>query len=242
LAQVPSLDPAAIEDVIVGCAIPEAQQGLNVARVGALLAGLPDTVGGVTANRAGAPGLTAVAIAADRIRVGEADAMIAAGTESMSQVPTMGHKPSINPHVFARDEHVGIAYGMGLTAEEVAQQWQVSREDQDAFGRESPRKPIAAKQSGEFGDEITPVEHNERIPHLGTGEIELRKRTVAQDEGPRADTSAEALAKLRPVFASPRGVDGKPTGMGSVTAGNSYQTSDGSGALVLVSERMLKRF
>src|SRR5690606_11513923 len=151
LAQVPSLDPAAIEDVIVGCAIPEAQQGLNVARVGALLAGLPDTVGGVTVNRFCASGLTAVAIAADRIRVGEADAMIAAGTESMSQVPMMGNKPSINPHVFARDEHVGIAYGMGLTAEKVAQQWQVSHEDQEACALEHDRQASAGQQSGEVG-------------------------------------------------------------------------------------------
>ncbi|MBW7924069.1 MAG: acetyl-CoA C-acyltransferase [Burkholderiaceae bacterium] len=242
LAQVPSLDPAAIEDVIAGCAIPEAQQGLNVARTSALLAGLPDTVGGVTVNRFCASGLTAVAIAADRIRVGEAEVMIAAGTESMSMVPMMGNRPSINPRVFLRDEDVGIAYGMGLTAEKVAQQWKVSREDQDAFALESHCRAIAAQQTGEFADEISPIEITERIAHLDSGELELRARTVAQDEGPRADTSIEALAKLRPVFASPRGVDGKPTGMGSVTAGNSSQTSDGSGALILVSESALKRF
>ncbi len=242
LAQVPSLDPAAIEDAIVGCAIPEAQQGLNVARIGALLAGLPDTVGGVTVNRFCASGLTAVAFAADRIRVGEADVMIAAGTESMSLVPMMGNRPSINPSVFLRDEDVGIAYGMGLTAEKVAQQWNVSREDQDAFALASHRKAIAAQQSGEFDDEITPIEITERVPDLARGEIEATSRRVALDEGPRADTSIEALAKLRPAFASPRGVDGKPTGMGSVTAGNSSQTSDGSGALILVSERALQRF
>ncbi len=215
LAQVPSLDPAAIEDVIAGCAIPEAQQGLNVARTSALLAGLPDSVGGVTVNRFCASGLTAVAMAADRIRVGEAEVMIAAGTESMSMVPMMGNRPSINPRVFLPDEDVGIAYGMGLTAEKVALQWKVSREDQDAFALESHRRAIAAQQTGEFDDEISPIEITERNAHLASGELELRTRTVSKDEGPRADTSLEALARLRPVFASPRGVDGKPTGMGS---------------------------
>ncbi len=242
LAQVPALDPKTIEDAIVGCAIPEAEQGLNVARIGALLAGLPDTVGGVTVNRFCASGLTAVAMAADRIRVGEADVMIAAGTESMSMVPMMGNKPSINPHVFDNDENVGIAYGMGLTAEKVAQQWKVSREAQDEFALASHRKAIAAQQAGEFADEITPIEVVERFPNLGSREIDVRTRRVALDEGPRADTTLEALAKLRAVFAAARDPGGKPTGMGSVTAGNSSQTSDGAGALILVSERMLKQF
>ena len=231
LSQVPSLDPNAIEDAIVGCAFPEAEQGLNMARMSVLLAGLPKTVGGVTVNRYCASGLTALAMAADRIRVGEADAIIAAGAESMSMVPMMGYHPSMNMGIF-KDENIGMAYGMGLTAEKVAEQWKVSREAQDAFSLESHRRAIAAQQSGEFGDEITPVEVIERLPNLQSGEIDLRTHTVNLDEGARADTSMEALAKLRPVF-SPKG---------SVTAGNSSQTSDGAGALIVVSEKILKQF
>ena len=171
LAQVPSLDPKTIEDAIVGCAIPEGEQGLNVARIGALLSGLPDTVGGVTVNRFCASGLTAIAMAADRIRVGEAEVMIAAGTESMSMVPMMGNKPSINPRVFESDENLGIAYGMGLTAEKVAQQWKVTREAQDAFALASHQKAIAAQRAGEFADEISPIDVVERFPNLPTGEV-----------------------------------------------------------------------
>ncbi len=242
LAQVPGLDPGTIEDAIVGCAIPEAEQGLNVARLGALLAGLPDTVGGVTVNRFCASGLTALAMAADRIRVGEAEVMIAGGTESMSMVPMMGNKPSMNPRVFERDENVGIAYGMGLTAENVAKQWKVGREAQDAFALESHRRAIAAQAAGEFADEIAPIEVVERTPNLASGRVDVATRTLSLDEGPRADSSAEALAKLRPAFAAPKDPTGKATGMGSVTAGNSSQTSDGAGALIVVSERILKRF
>ncbi|TXL64337.1 acetyl-CoA C-acyltransferase [Zeimonas arvi] len=241
LGQVPTLDPAAIEDAIVGCAIPEAEQGLNVARIGALLAGLPDTVGGVTVNRFCASGLTALAMAADRIRVGEAEVMIAAGTESMSMVPMMGNRPSMNPRVLA-DENIGIAYGMGLTAEKVAQQWKVSREAQDAFAMESHRRAIAAQQAGEFADEIAPIEVVTKFPDLATRELAVSTRTVSLDEGPRADTSLEALGRLRPAFASPKDPGGKATGLGSVTAGNSSQTSDGAGALIVASEAAVKRF
>ena len=232
VAQVPNLDPALIEDAIVGCAIPEAQQGLNVARIGALLAGLPNSVGGVTVNRFCASGLTAVAMAADRIRVGESDVMIAAGVESMSMVPMMGNSPSMSPAIFERDENIGIAYGMGLTAEKVAQQWKISREAQDAFSLASHQKALAAQQAGEFKDEITPIEIIEKFPNLGTGAIDIKTRTMSLDEGPRSDTSVEGLGKLRAVFAN----------KGSVTAGNSSQTSDGSGALILVSEKILKQF
>ena len=232
VAQVPGLDPALIEDAIVGCAIPEAQQGLNVARIGALLSGLPVSVGGITVNRFCASGLSAVAMAADRIRVGESDVMIAAGVESMSMVPMMGNSPSMSPSIFARDENIGIAYGMGLTAEKVASQWQVSREDQDAFSLASHQKAIRAQQAGEFADEITPVEIVEKFPDLATGQVDVKTRTIALDEGPRPETSLEGLARLRPVFAS----------KGSVTAGNSSQTSDGAGALILVSEKILKQF
>jgi len=242
LAQVPGLDPKAIEDAIVGCAMPEGEQGLNVARVAALLAGLPNSVGGVTVNRFCASGLTAVQMAADRIRVGEADVMIAGGCESMSMVPMSGNKPSFNPLIFAKDENVGIAYGMGLTAEKVAQQWKVAREAQDAFALASHHKALAAQQAGEFKDEITPVEVVQRTPDLATGEVRTKTRTVDLDEGARADTSLEALGKLKPVFAAPKDPSGKATGFGTVTAGNSSQTSDGAGCLIVASERAVKQF
>ncbi|MES2538600.1 MAG: acetyl-CoA C-acyltransferase [Pseudomonadota bacterium] len=231
LQQVPNLDPKLIEDAIVGCSFPEAEQGGNLARMAVLLAGLPHSVGGVTINRFCASGITAVAMAADRIRVGEADVMIAAGAESMSMVPMMGHHPSMNMGIF-KDENIGMAYGMGLTAEKVAQQWKISREAQDQFALESHMKAIAAQKSGVRADETTPVDIIEKFPNLETGQIDVSTRTVHDDEGARADTSLAALAKLRPVF-SPKG---------SVTAGNSSQTSDGAGALILVSEKILKQF
>ena len=230
LAQVPTLDPAAIEDAIIGCAMPEGPQGLNMARIGALLAGLPNTVGGITVNRFCASGLSAIQMAADRIRVGEADVMIAGGAESMSLVPMSGFSPSFNPSIFERDENVGIAYGMGLTAEKVAQQWKVGRERQDAFALASHQKALAAQAAGEFDAETTPVEITERTPDLATGELRVSTRTVSRDEGARPDTSLEGLGKLRPVFAA----------KGSVTAGNSSQTSDGAGALILASERAVR--
>ena len=245
LAQVPGLDPASIEDVICGCAIPEGQQGLNVARIGAVLAGLPNSVGGITVNRFCASGLTAIQMAADRIRVGEADVMIAAGTESMSMVPMMGNSPSLSPSIFADTQNVekyGIAYGMGLTAEKVAQQWKVSRADQDAFALQSHQRALAAQAKGEFADETCPVEVTERSVNLDTAEVTTTTRTVSQDEGARPDTSLEGLGKLKPAFATPRRADFSPTGLGTVTAGNSSQTSDGAGALILASEAAIKRF
>ena len=232
LSQVPNLDPAAIEDAIVGCSFPEGEQGMNMARVAMVLAGLPHSVGGVTVNRFCASGLTALQMAADRIRVGEADVMIAGGAESMSLVPMTGNKPSFNPEVFARDENLGIAYGMGLTAEKVATQWKVSREAQDAFALQSHQRALAAIAAGAFADEMTPVQVVSRTPDLAGGGVSVKARTVNIDEGPRADTSLEGLAKLRPVFAA----------KGSVTAGNSSQTSDGAGALIVVSEKALKQF
>ena len=242
MRQVPGLDPKAIEDAIIGCAMPEGEQGLNMARVAVLLAGLPSGVGGITVNRFCASGLSAIQMAADRIRVGEADVLIAGGAESMSMVPMSGNKPSFNPAVFAKDENVGIAYGMGLTAEKVAHQWNISREAQDAFAYASHQKAMAAQAAGEFSDEITPVEVTTRTPDLASGEVSLKQRTVNLDEGPRADTTVEALGKLRPVFAAPKDPTGKATGIGSVTAGNSSQTSDGAGALILASEAAVKRF
>ncbi|MFN4003530.1 MAG: acetyl-CoA C-acyltransferase [Hylemonella sp.] len=231
MKQVPTLDPKAIEDAIIGCSFPEAEQGMNMARIAVGLA-FDHPIGGVTVNRFCASGVTAIQMAADRIRVGEADVLIAGGAESMSMVPMGGVKPSFNPEVFARDENIGIAYGMGLTAEKVAQQWKVSREAQDAFAYESHMRAIKAQKAGEFADEITPYEVIERTPDLQTGEVRVSKRTVSLDEGPRPDTTPEALAKLKPVFAA----------RGSVTAGNSSQTSDGAGALILASEKAVKQF
>ena len=232
LAQVPTLDPKAIEDAIIGSSFPEGEQGMNMARAAMVLAGLPHSVGGVTVNRFCASGLTALQMAADRIRIGEADVMIAGGAESMSMVPMGGNKPSFNPEVFARDENVGIAYGMGLTAEKVAAQWKVSREAQDAFALASHQKALKAMAAGDFAAEMTPIDIVDRFPNLATGEVGMRTRTVKLDEGARPDTSLEGLAKLRPVFAA----------KGSVTAGNSSQTSDGAGALILASEAAIKRF
>ena len=232
LAQAPGLDPASIEDIICGCAIPEAQQGLNVARVAAVLAGLPHSVGGITVNRFCASGLSAVQMAADRIRVGEADVMIAAGVESMSMVPMMGNTPSLSPAMFGNDDNIGIAYGMGLTAEKVATQWKVSRQAQDEFALASHQRALAAMAAGQFKDEIAPVEVVDRAPDLATGQVFETRRLVSLDEGARADTSLEGLAKLRTVFSA----------RGSVTAGNSSQTSDGAGALILASESAVKRF
>ncbi len=231
VAQVPGLDVKLIEDAIVGCSFPEAEQGLNVARMAVLLAGLPKTVAGVTVNRYCASGITAIAMAADRIRVGQAEVMIAAGTESMSMVPMMGHHPTMNMNIF-KDENIGMAYGMGLTAEKVAAQWKITREAQDEFSLKSHQKALAAQAAGEFKDETTEVEIVERVPNLANGTIDVKTRSVSRDEGARADTSLASLAKLKPVFAA----------KGSVTAGNSSQMSDGSGALILVSEKILKQF
>ncbi len=231
LAQCPGIDPQAIDDVIVGCAMPEAEQGMNVARIALLLAGLPDTVSGMTINRFCSSGVQAVALAADRIRLGEADVMIAAGTESMSMLPMGGNKPSFSPAIFSND-HIAIGYGMGITAENVAKQWSISREQQDVFAAESHRRALHAADHGEFNNEITPYEVIERVPDLTSREISERRRNASADEGPRRDTSVEGLAKLKPVFAA----------KGSVTAGNSSQMSDGAGAVVLMSETAMKRF
>ncbi len=230
--QCPGLDLAAIDDVIVGCAMPEAEQGMNVARIGLLLAGLPDTVSGMTINRFCSSGVQAVALAADRIRLGEADVMIAAGTESMSMIPMGGNKPSFSPAIFEKDENLGIAYGMGITAERVAEKWKVSREDQDMFAAESHRRALRAMENGEFKNEIVPYTVRDRLPDLVTREIAVKSREATTDEGPRRDTSPEGLARLRPAFMA----------KGSVTAGNSSQMSDGAGAVVLMSEAAMQRF
>ncbi|MER0171721.1 MAG: acetyl-CoA C-acyltransferase [Nitrosomonas sp.] len=232
MRQCEGLDPAAIDDVIVGCAMPEAEQGINVARVALLLAGLPNSVAGMTVNRFCASGLQSVALAADRIRLGEADVMIAGGTESMSMVPMMGNKVSMNPAMFQHEENVAIAYGMGMTAEKVAEQWKVSREDQDEFALTSHQRAIKAIATGEFKDEIAAYTVDEKRPDLIAHTVHEEIAVKDTDEGPRADTNTDVLAKLRPVFAA----------KGSVTAGNSSQMSDGAGAVVLMSEAALKRF
>ncbi len=231
-ARVPSLDLAAVDDVIVGCALPEAEQGMNVARIGLLLAGFPDSVAGLTVNRFCASGLQAVAQAADRIRLGAADVMVAGGTESMSRVPLGGNRISFNEAVFTGDADVGIAFGMGLTAEAVATRWKVSRQDQDAISVDSHRKALAAIAAGEFREEIAPFTITSRVPDLTGDRIAVVEKIVDTDEGPRTGTTMEVLGRLRPVFAA----------NGSVTAGNSSQTSDGAGAVILASEAAIDRF
>jgi len=232
LAQAPGLDPNAVEDIICGCAMPEGQAGLNIARIAGVLAGLPTSVGGITVNRFCASGVSAIQMAADRIRVGEADVMIAAGAESMSMVPMGGNAPSFSPLMFENDENIGSAYGMGLTAEKVATQWKVSRDAQDAFALQSHQRALAAQAAGYFTAETTPIEVTDRAPNLATGEVIEKKRVVTIDEGARPDTSLEGLAKLKSPFAA----------RGTVTAGNSSQTSDGAGALILASEKAVKQF
>ena len=235
VAQAPGIDVNRIDDAIIGCAMPEGEQGMNVARIGALLAGLPNTVAAQTINRFCSSGLQAVALAADQIRLGNADLMLAGGTESMSMVPMMGNKVALSPSVFANNENVAIAYGMGITAEKVAEEWKVPREDQDAFALASHQKAIAAIQAGEFRSEITPYEVVSHLPDLAGNAIRLKKTLVEIDEGPRPDTSLESLGKLKPVFRN--GQFG-----GTVTAGNSSQMSDGAGAVLLASEQAIKDY
>ena len=231
LDQCAAVDPARISDVVVGCAMPEAEQGMNVARIGSLLAGIPDSVPAMTLNRFCSSGVQAVATAADRIRLGEADLMLAGGTESMSMVPMMGFHPVMNPEIFT-DENIGIAFGMGITAENVASEWKITREQQDAFALLSHQRALAAQEKGEFNEEIAPYPLDDRYPDLVTRGVIEDRRVISQDEGPRRDTSAQALAKLRPVFKA----------NGSVTAGNSSQTSDGAGAVLLASEQAIKDY
>jgi len=229
LAQVPAVDKARLDDVIVGCAMPEYEQGMNVARIGLLLAGLPDSVPGMTINRFCSSGLNAVSIAADRVRTGEADIVIAAGTESMSMIPMLG-RLAMNADVFAGDENIGIAYGMGLCSERVASRFGVTREAQDEFALASHRKALAAQRAGEFDAEVSPIDVVQRAPDLASGEVAEQTKTIARDEGPRADATAAGLAKLPTVFAA----------KGTITAGNSSQMSDGAAAAIVVSERVLR--
>lgn len=234
VAQTPGIDVNRIEDAVIGCAMPEGEQGMNVARIGVLLAGLPHTVAAQTINRFCSSGLQAVALAADQIRLGTADLVLAGGTESMSMVPMMGHHPSLSPEVFNAG-HDAIALGMGITAENVAEQWKVSREEQDAFALASHQKALKAIADGAFRDEISPYEVVSHQPDLAGNVVRMRQLLVENDEGPRADTTLEGLAKLRPVFRN--GQFG-----GTVTAGNSSQMSDGAAAVLLASEQAIKDY
>jgi acetyl-CoA acyltransferase len=222
LARIPQLPVAEIEDVILGCAMPEAEQGMNVAKVSAFRAGLPITTSAMTINRYCASGLQSIAIAADRIRSGASDVILAGGTESMSFVPMGGNKISLNPWLV--ENYPGSYISMGLTAERVATHYGITREQQDQFSYESHQKALAAQAAGKFDDEIVPVEVTTAIPGPKS-KVKPVTSTFAKDEGPRADTSFEALAKLKPVFHA----------KGSVTAGNSSQMSDGAAASILMS-------
>ena len=235
VAQAPGLDPGRIEDAIIGCAMPEGEQGMNVARIGVLLAGLPNTIAAQTINRFCSSGLQAVALAADQVRLGNADLVLAGGTESMSMVPMMGNKVALSPSVFARDENVAIAYGMGITAEKVAEEWKVSRDEQDAFALASHQKAIAAIQAGEFKAEISPYEVVSHVPDIAGNAVRLKKMLVDVDEGPRPDTSLEGLGKLKPVFRNAQSG-------GTVTAGNASQMSDGAAAVLLASEQAIRDY
>jgi acetyl-CoA acyltransferase len=222
LARVPQLDKSEIDDVILGCAMPEAEQGMNVARVASFRAGLPITCSGMTINRYCASGLQSIALAAERIAAGGADAIIAGGAESMSYVPMGGNKISVNPWLV--DNYPGSYMSMGLTAERVAKHYGITREDQDAFAYASHQKALAAIAAGRFDDEIVPITVTNTTVN-GTGKAKVIETTFKTDEGPRADTSLEALAKLKPVFHA----------QGTVTAGNSSQTSDGAAAAIVMS-------
>jgi acetyl-CoA acyltransferase len=222
LERIPQLDKAEVEDVILGCAMPEAEQGLNVARVASFRAGLPITAAGMTINRYCASGLQSIALAADRIRGGGADVIVAGGVESMSYVPFGGNKISMNPWLV--DNYPGSYLSMGLTAERVAKHYGITREQMDEFSYGSHQKAIAAIAAKKFDDEIVPVTVTTTTPN-GKGKAKAVESVFNQDEGPRADTSLEVLAKLKPVFHA----------KGTVTAGNSSQNSDGAAAAVVMS-------
>jgi acetyl-CoA acyltransferase len=226
LEKYPAIAPGDIDDVILGCANPEGESGMNMARVAALRAGLPDSVPGVTINRFCSSGLQAIAMAADRIRAGGAQIIIAGGAESMSMIPMSGYKFAPNPWMV--DHLPQIYMGMGLTAEEVTRKFGVSRQDADQFAFRSHQNALRAQAEGKFDDEIVPVALESTV--LANGAPQHRNGVFQKDEGPRADTSLEALAKLKPVFQTD----------GAVTAGNSSQTSDGAAAAIVMSEKKAK--
>lgn len=227
VASVPALDPARVDDVIVGNAVPEAEQGLQIGRMISLLA-LPMNVSGMVVNRYCGSGIETIAMAVNRITGGMADCIIAGGAENMSMVPTVGWKTVPNYNLSLKYPQYYL--GMGLTAEAVAQDYKISRDDQDQFAYASHQKAIRAIETGKFKKQIVPITVEETYVDQATGKKKTRSFVVDTDEGPRADTSVEALAKLRPVFAA----------NGSVTAGNSSQTSDGAAFVIVMSERMVK--
>jgi acetyl-CoA acyltransferase len=222
LGQLPGLNKAAIDDVILGCAQPEGEQGWNIARMAALRAGLPVEIPGATVNRLCASGLEAIALADLRIRSGGARVVVAGGAESMSLIPIGGNKPSPNPWLVAN--YPASLLTMGLTAERVARRYGISRVDQDDFARFSHQKALAAQAAGRFQEELVPVPVTTAVPGDKPGKPRIEEKVFSADEGPRADTSAEALAQLKPAFHA----------QGTVTAGNSSQTSDGAAAAVLM--------
>ena len=226
-----SVDWKTIGDVIIGCAMPEAEQGMNVARIATLLADLPQSVPAMTINRFCSSGVQSIATAAASIAAGDMCMALAGGVESMSMVPLGGNKYTANPAIF-QNEHIGIAYGMGITAEHVAKRWHITREAQDKFAAQSHQRASDAQKQGFFSAEISPIEINERLLDLRHEELVVKPRLISMDEGPRADTSYEAIAQLKPVFAA----------KGSVTAGNSSQMSDGAGITLLANEQALKQY
>jgi acetyl-CoA acyltransferase len=222
LQRIPALEKSAIDDVILGCAQPEGEQGWNIARMAALRAGLPVEVPGATVNRLCASGLEAISLADHRIRSGAASVIIAGGAESMSLIPMGGNKPSPNPWLAAN--YPASLLTMGLTAERVARHYGISRIDQDEFALHSHQKALAAQAAGRFAEELEPVKITIATPDVPPKKPRIQEKEFSADEGPRTDTSAEALAALKPVFHA----------QGSVTAGNSSQTSDGAAAVVLM--------
>ncbi len=226
-----SIDWQEIGDVVIGCAMPEAEQGMNVARIASLLADLPQSTPAMTINRFCSSGVQSIATAAASIQNGDMHLALAGGVESMSMVPLGGNKYTANPAIF-NDEDVAIAYGMGITAENVAKRWNISREEQDEFAAASHKKAVAAQERGDFKAEISPIEITVRHADLDTSSVLVKKKLVSMDEGPRADTSYDVISKLRPVFAA----------RGTVTAGNSSQTSDGAGIALLASEEAVKKY
>ena len=229
MAQVPSVDPALVDDLIVGNAIPEAEQGMQMARYISLLS-LPKSVPGFIINRYCGSGLEAIALASAKVASGMADCVIAGGTESMTMLPMMGHKTVLNYGIASENPDYYI--GMGLTAEEVSKKYNVTREEQDAFSFASHQKALAAQKAGLFTDQIVPVKVSENYFDAKSGTKKTREWVVSQDEGPRADTTLEALGKLKPVFAMG----------GSVTAGNASQTSDGAAFVLVVSEKFVEQY
>ncbi len=226
-----SVDWNELGDVVIGCAMPEAEQGMNVARIASLLANVPQSVPAMTINRFCSSGVQSIATAAAAINNNEMHLALAGWVESMSMVPLGGNKYTANPAIF-NNEHIAIAYGMGITAEHVATRWGISREQQDEFAAQSHKKAVLAQQRGDFKEEISPIEITLHHADLMHNKVIEHTKLVSDDEGPRADTSYEAIAQLKPVFAA----------RGSVTAGNSSQTSDGAAIALLASETALKTY